>query len=131
MTNLKSGLSGCKIELLNDDVLRKYSSGEEYDERLRLQIKKQSLFSHFVLKNIDIPRVIHVNEDPLSFDMEYVSGFSFDEYFPHTSVKDIDNIVESLCGYFDFLIKTSRVYHQDTSKVLTVSYTHLTLPTSG
>ena len=118
MTNLKSGLSGCKIELLNDDVLRKYSSGEEYDERLRLQIKKQSLFSHFVLKNIDIPRVIHINEEPLSFDMEYVSGFSFDEYFPHTSVKDIDNIVESLCGYFDFLIKTSRVYHQDTSKVL-------------
>ena len=39
MTNLKSGLSGCQIELLNDDVLRKYSSGEEYDERLRLQIK--------------------------------------------------------------------------------------------
>ena len=36
MTNLKSGLSGCKIELLNDDVLRKYSSGEEYDERLSI-----------------------------------------------------------------------------------------------
>ena len=69
MTNLKSGLSGCKIELLNDDVLRKYSSGEEYDERLRLQIKKQSLFSHFVLKNIDIPRVIHVNEYRIKRDL--------------------------------------------------------------
>lgn len=117
MTNLKSGLSGCEIELLNDNILRKYSSNKEYNERLRSQIKKQSLFSHFILKNIDTPRIYGVNEDELlSFDMEYVSGSSFDEYFLHASVKDVDNILDSLYGYFDFLIKNSRIYHKDVSK---------------
>lgn len=117
MTNLKSGLSGCEIELLNDNILRKYSSNKEYNERLRSQIKKQSLFSHFILKNIDTPRIYGINEDELlSFDMEYVSGSSFDEYFLHASVKDVDNILDSLYGYFDFLIKNSRIYHKDVSK---------------
>jgi len=57
MTNLKSGLSGCKIELLRDDVLRKYSSSPDYNKRLVAQSKKQSMFAHFVLKDVDAPRV--------------------------------------------------------------------------
>lgn len=117
MTNLKSGLSGCQIELLSDDVLRKYSSCEEYNQRLLSQIKKQSLFSHFILQNIEAPRVHSIHkEDLYSFDMEYVSGFSFDEYFSHANPKQVDLVVESLFGYFDFLIKNSRIYHKEVSK---------------
>lgn len=117
MTNLKGGLSGCKIELLNDNILRKHSSSEGYNQRLLSQIKKQSLFSHFILKNIDVPRIYRVNqEDIFSFDMEYVSGLSFDEYFAHATVKEVETIVESLCGYFDFLVKNSRVYDKEVSK---------------
>ena len=117
MTNLKSGLSGCEIELLNDKTLRKHSSGEEYNGRLLAQINKQSLFSHFVLQNIDAPRIYQVNEDEvISFDMEYVSGFSFDEYFSHASRDDVENVLQSLYGYFDFLIENSRIYHKDISK---------------
>lgn len=117
MTNLKSGLSGCQIELLNDDVLRKYSSSEEYNQRLLSQIKKQSLFSHFILQNIEAPRVYGVHQDDIySFDMEYVSGFSFDEYFSHANTNQVNFVVDSLYGYFDFLIKNSRIYHREVSK---------------
>ena len=117
MTNLKSGRSGCQIELLNDDVLRKYSSCEKYNQRLLSQIKKQSLFSHFILQNIEAPRVYGVHQDDIySFDMEYVSGFSFDEYFSHANTKQVNFVVDSLYGYFDFLIKNSRIYHREVSK---------------
>jgi len=117
MTNLKSGLSGCQITLLNNNILRKYSSCEGYNQRLLSQIKKQSLFSHFVLQNIEAPRVHSIHQEDLySFDMEYVSGFSFDEYFSHANTKQIDFVVESLYGYFDFLIGNSRVYHTEVSK---------------
>jgi len=117
MTNLKSGLSGCKIELIDDNILRKHSSSVEYNHRLLSQIKKQSLFSHFILKNIDVPRIYGINQDEiLSFDMEYVSGLSFDEYFAHATVKEVEIVVESLCGYFDFLIENSRIYHKEVSK---------------
>tara|TARA_B100000073_G_scaffold326790_1_gene311777 strand:+ start:3211 stop:4092 length:882 start_codon:yes stop_codon:yes gene_type:complete len=117
MTNLKSGLSGCHIELLKDDVLRKYSSDVDYNQRLLSQIKKQSLFSHFILQNIETPRVHRVYQGTLfSFDMEYVSGFSFDEYFSHANTKQVDLVVDSLYGYFDFLIKNSRMYHTEVSR---------------
>ena len=117
MTNLKSGLSGCKIELLRDDVLRKYSSSPEYNKRLVAQSKKQSMFAHFVLMDVDSPRVYQVNlGDLYSFDMEYVSGFSFDEYFSHADVRSVNNILNSLYDYFDFLIDNSKRYHDSVSK---------------
>ncbi len=117
MSNLKSGLSGCKIELLNGNTLRKHSSSKDYNDRLKIQVKKQSLFSHFVLNNIDTPNILKVNENSIfSFDMEYVCGYSFDEYFTHISIKEVDNIVDSLFGYFDFLIDNSKIYNQQLSK---------------
>ena len=117
MTNLKSGLSGCNIELIDDDTLRKHSSNKDYDKRLLSQIKKQSLFSHHVYRNIDCPKVLRINEgETLSFDMEYVSGFSFDEYFTHAKVSDVDVVLDSMCGYFDQLIDNSRVYHENVSR---------------
>lgn len=117
MTNLKSGLSGCKIELLNSNTLRKYSSSREYNKRLELQIKKQSLFSHFVFQNLDSPKIYQVNHgDIISFDMEYISGFSFDEYFSYANVEDVDNVLKSIFGYLDFLIENSKIYHENVSK---------------
>lgn len=117
MTNLESGLSGCKIELLNSNTLRKHSSSKEYNKRLELQIKKQSLFSHFVFRNLDAPKIYQVNRrDIISFDMEYVSGFSFDEYFLHTSIGDVENVLQSLFDYLDFLIENSKIYHENVSK---------------
>ena len=71
MSNLKSGLSGCKLELLDNSSLRKYSSSMEYNSRLSSQIEKQKLFSNLILKNIDTPKIYNSNFESLYyFDME-------------------------------------------------------------
>lgn len=116
MSNLNGGLSGCKIELISDDILRKYSSSYEYNKRLLSQIKKQSLFSHFVLKDIQAPIVFNISkEDLYYFDMQYISGYSYDEYFLHANIDEIEYVFKSLCSYIDFLIDNSRYYHEDVS----------------
>ena len=111
---LETGLSGCKLELIGSDVLRKHSSSSSYNKRLGLQVKKQELFSNQVFRNVETPKVLR-KEDSY-FDMEYVTGRSFDEYFSVCSVNDIDFVFDSLCGYFDGLISHSQYYQPEVSK---------------
>jgi tRNA A-37 threonylcarbamoyl transferase component Bud32 len=109
MKNLENGLSGCKLELLGNKIIRKYSSSEKYNSRLLKQIDKQILFSNYILKNIDTPKVYQVDKNKIySFDMEYISGLSFCDYFVTASSSDIDFVIETLFSYFDFLISNSR-----------------------
>jgi len=111
---LETGLSGCKLELIGSNILRKHSSSPSYNKRLGLQVKKQELFSNQVFRNVETPKVLR-KEDSY-FDMEYVTGRSFDEYFSVCSVKDIDFVFDSLCGYFDGLISNSQYYQPEVSK---------------
>ena len=111
---LETGLSGCKLELIGSNILRKHSSSPSYNKRLELQVKKQELFSNQVFRNVETPKVLR-KEDSY-FDMEYVTGRSFDEYFSVCSVKDIDFVFDSLCGYFDGLISHSQYYQPEVSK---------------
>ena len=114
MKKLETGLSGCTLELINSNTLRKYSSSELYNKRLDLQVKKQQLFSTQVYRNIETPKVLSKEND--YFDMEYVTGRSFDEYFSVCSVNDIDFVFDSLCGYFDGLISNAQYYQPEVSK---------------
>ena len=111
---LETGLSGCKLELIGSNTLRKHSSSQSYNKRLELQVKKQELFSNQVFRNVETPKVLR-KEDSY-FDMEYVTGRSFDEYFSVCSVSDIDFVFDSLCGYFDGLISHSQYYQPEVSK---------------
>lgn len=109
MNNLENGLSGCKLEFINDSVIRKYSSSVDYNLRLSKQIDKQILFSNFILKNIDTPKVLNFSKNTLYyFDMEYIPGLSFFDYFSSSTVLDIDFVLETLFSYFDFLISNSK-----------------------
>lgn len=109
MNKLKSGLSGCRLEILDNKTIRKYSSSAEYNNRLSLQCDKQILFSNLILKNIDTPKVYSFNKDQLYFfDMEYVCGVSFFDYFSNSNINEIDFVIDTLFGYFDFLITTKR-----------------------
>ena len=56
MTKLNTGLSGCKLELVNG-LLRKYSASSEYNSRLISQAEKQIVFSKRIYKNIETPKV--------------------------------------------------------------------------
>jgi len=111
---LETGLSGCKLELIGSNILRKHSSSPSYNKRLVLQVKKQELFSNQIFRNVETPKVLR-KEDSY-FDMEYVTGRSFDEYFSVCSVNDIDFVFDSLCGYFDGLISNAQYYQPEVSK---------------
>ena len=111
---LETGLSGCKLELIGSNTLRKHSSSPSYNKRLELQVKKQELFSNQVFRNVETPKVLRKGDS--YFDMEYVTGRSFDEYFSVCSVNDIDFVFDSLCGYFDGLISNAQYYQPEVSK---------------
>ena len=111
---LETGLSGCKLELIGSNTLRKHSSSPSYNKRLDLQVKKQELFSNQVFRNVETPKVLSKGDS--YFDMEYVTGRSFDEYFSVCSVNDIDFVFDSLCGYFDGLISNAQYYQPEVSK---------------
>lgn len=109
MKKLDNGLSGCKLELIDNQLIRKYSSSDEYNSRLSKQVDKQVLFSNFILKNIDTPKIYNVSKDKIySFDMEYISGLSFSEYFSTSNTTDVNFVIETLFSYFDFLISSSK-----------------------
>ena len=112
---LKTGLSGCSLELINDRVLRKHSPSIEYNSRLLMQAEKQKVFSNRIYKNVDAPKVYDIQSD--YFDMEYIPGNTFSEFFSTASVNDIEFVVQTLFDYFDSLISTSRMVDA-TNKIL-------------
>ena len=106
MTKLNTGLSGCSLELINDRVLRKYSPTTDYNSRLLSQADKQVVFGNRIYKNIDAPKVYDIQKN--YFDMEYVAGKSFEDFFSIASINDIQFVVSTLFEYFDTLISTAR-----------------------
>ena len=105
MTKLNTGLSGCKLELING-LLRKHSASADYNSRLISQAEKQIVFSKRIYKNIETPKVHDIKES--HFDMDYVSGQNFEEFFSIASVNDVEFVVSTLFDYFDTLISTAR-----------------------
>ena len=116
MTKLNTGLSGCSLELINDRVLRKYSPTTDYNSRLLSQADKQVVFGNRIYKNIDAPKVYDTQRN--YFDMEYIAGKSFEEFFSTASVNDIEFVVSTLFDYFDTLISSARNFDA-TNKILT------------
>jgi len=116
MTKLNTGLSGCSLELINDRVLRKYSPTTDYNSRLLSQADKQVVFGNRIYKNIDAPKVYDTQQN--YFDMEYIAGKSFEEFFSVASANDIEFVVSTLFEYFDTLISTARNFDA-TNKILT------------
>ena len=116
MTKLNTGLSGCSLELINDRVLRKYSPTTDYNLRLLSQADKQVVFGNRIYKNIDAPKVYDIQQN--YFDMEYIAGKSFEEFFSSASVNDVEFVVSTLFDYFDTLISTARSFDA-TKQILT------------
>ena len=116
MTKLNTGLSGCSLELINDRVLRKYSPTTDYNSRLLSQADKQVVFGNRIYKNIDAPKVYDIQQN--YFDMEYIAGKSFEEFFSSASVNDVEFVVSTLFDYFDTLISTARSFDA-TKQILT------------
>jgi thiamine kinase-like enzyme len=108
------GLSGCKLQLLSDNTIRKYSSSENYNDRLLIQIDKQNFFSKNIFTNIDTPKIIQkYNDNLIYFDMEYIKSCSYYEYFSTISPAKIENIKNFIDEYFQFLIYNSHQYKKE------------------
>lgn len=96
MSDLKLGLSGCKIEQVSDCIIRKYSKDTQYNDRLLKQINKQI---GFVEKDdFTTPKILNVSKgDLFYFDMQYSSGKNYSQYFDHCSVSDVERFQISIC----------------------------------
>ena len=109
---IHNGLSGCKLELIKGGVLRKYSSSINYNQRLIKQVDKQILFSKFILKNIDTPKVLAKSSNQLfSFDMEYIPGLSSYEYFSSVNICGVEFVIQTLFDYFDYFSNNMREFN--------------------
>ena len=100
--NLSAGLSGCHLELIEDRIIRKYSTSNDYNKRLLSQAQKQILFSQRIFKNIDTPKIYDIGDN--YFDMEYISGHNFLDFFLTSSINDVEFIIDTLFYYFDSLL---------------------------
>jgi len=94
------GHSGCKILLCekddNDVFVRKISRDKKYNERLKIQAKKQADYNN---PNINAPKVLATGytEDGLYyFDMEYVQGITMSEYIKTIQIGKVRSICESI-----------------------------------
>lgn len=108
MSNLNIGLSGCKLELLSENIIRKHSKDLSYNYRLQLQSVKQANFTNFQFPNINAPKVLHYNFENLNyFDMEYCTGENVFQFFEYCSLEEAQEILQIIFQYFDYLIENS------------------------
>lgn len=111
------GHSGCAIYLIeNDDgsvFVRKISKDISYNERLKIQCKKQA---EFKAGSIKAPAVYNsgINEDGLFyFDMEYISGITLAEYIKSVEIGKVHDLVSILV---DNLVPKVETVVDDTTK---------------
>lgn len=113
MSLLNLGLSGCKLEKISPEIIRKYSKDNYYNSRLLKQINKQDFFiKNFYFSNIKSPLIIGINQDnDLNyFDMVYSHGLNYNQYFNTSDPIDILNFYDCLKEYIDFFININQFY---------------------
>lgn len=109
--NIKAGLSGCKIELINENTLRKYSSSESYNLRLKNQIEKQKYFQNKKYDTFSTPVVFNFLEDKIYYcDMQYIMSESYDSFFLNISTTQLQRIIKFVNEYFDVVTSNKDVY---------------------
>lgn len=94
------GHSGCRILLCeNDDnrvFVRKISGYVEYNNRLRVQAEKQSIYKNETIKTPKVLNQGETEEGLFYFDMEYVRGITLSEYMKSIEVGKVRNLVQKL-----------------------------------
>jgi thiamine kinase-like enzyme len=122
MSNLNIGLSGCKLELLSENIIRKHSHSLNYNKRLLIQSTKQANFSNLEFSNISVPKVLFYNPENLNyFDMEYCTGDNVFQYFEYCSLLEIQEIINILFQYFDHIVHNSFEYDNKYVKINVIS----------
>lgn len=111
MKSLDLGVSGCKLEMITPGIIRKSATNPEYGQRLIRQAVKQIDFTKSNKTSFISPEVIELNlEFPQHFDMEYIPGSSFSDFFKSAQTIDVDRVVEILFEFLDSEISQSSFF---------------------
>lgn len=114
-----SGHSGCDITLIrksNSFLVRKVSSSESYNTRLKAQCIKQIEKGKL---NFNVPKIYYFgidNNNLFYFDMEYINSYSLAKILPTLSYDEIRKTITELISKLDFDKKTS----EDTNKTVKI-----------
>lgn len=120
---IRLGLSGCKLEFISDDVIRKTSQSVEYNQRFEKQIHKQQQFFGVKLNNISTPKILNVGYEKglLYCDMQYIDSSIFTEKFQQSTFNDITYYTKTLFNYVDTIRFTNESYTSDEIKSCVVA----------
>lgn len=102
-----NSLYGLEVRNSNNPMVVKYS--HDYDERLLKSAYKQATFKSDYFKT---PSITFIDEGKKksSFEMKFIQGNSFVEFFLNASKSDLDSLINKLKGYFGERIKEERVF---------------------
>ncbi len=114
---LNRGLSGCFLDLIGGNIVKKISSNPAYNERLFLQIRKQQLFSSMEIPYIKTPAIKHISHEDykLFFEMDFIEGLSFDEFCINADDKSLESFYNNLYSYIHSL-KSDDYYSENEIK---------------
>ena len=124
--NIKlEGRSGCLIRLSEKGgqiYVNKSSSSLSYNNRLKKQAAKQDSFKFMYPDNTNLIAPVvysfgYANDGIAFFEMEYVRGEKFSDYFQSLSLSQLDAVVEVFIKHFHSAIENAS--WQDVSSELT------------
>jgi hypothetical protein len=65
MSDAKVGLSGCILEIMPNNIIRKTAPNQSYSPRLRNQAEKQKIFSRFEIPNLKTPEIFQIQNNEI------------------------------------------------------------------
>jgi serine/threonine protein kinase len=109
MNYIHLGKSGCKLEIRDNLIIRKISTQLDYNSRLVLQASKQADFPQSKYKSLRAPKVFKLEDGPQCyFDMEYIPGSSFIDFFETSSFQAIEYATNTLINFLKKNFKNSK-----------------------
>ncbi len=119
------GRSGCKLEVLNREgvfFVKKISRETDYSKRLLLQAEKQQrYFLQGPQGDFKAPPVLELApsfEKLTWFEMPYLHGQKYSEFFERSTVKEIKSLVDKFNDYFSNSFEKAEVAKVDPSLFL-------------
>ena len=106
MNYIHLGKSGCKLEIVNNSIIRKSSTQLAYSSRLFKQAHKQANFPQSKYDHLFAPKVYRLENTPLScFEMEYLPGSTFINFFETSSFQSIESATNTIIKFLQINLK--------------------------
>jgi len=111
------GNSGCELAILGDTIRK--SCERNYNDRLKLQCKKQTDFNNGIFSTPKVYESGIDNQGKFFFNMEFMPCKTFDRVFNTATKAYLDTIIGKL---LDFTIANTKKTTDFSSKIITTKY---------